>query len=75
MMLEGRGELMLVEILIGVMIGLAIIAGAVLFAFKTSNNNRPSRHDIRGNGDYADNDARGSRGFANGGDGGGDGGD
>jgi hypothetical protein len=65
---------MLVEILIGVLVALAIIAGAILFAFKTPNIKGLSRHNIRGNGDYADSQVRGNRGFDSGGDSGGDGG-
>ena len=41
------------EILLGIVIGLAIIIGAVFFSFRTPKIKWPSRHDIRGNGDYA----------------------
>jgi len=45
---------MLVEILMGLVITLAIIAAAAWFAFKTPSIKGPSRHEIRGNGDNAD---------------------
>lgn len=63
---------MLVEILIGTAIAFSIIAGAIFFAIKAPNIKGLSRHNIRGNGDYADSQVRGNRGFDN--DGGGDGG-
>ena len=65
---------MLVEVLIGTAIAFAIIVGAFFFAFMTPNIKGLSRHDIRGNGDYAESEARGDRGFGIGSDGGGDGG-
>ena len=65
---------MLVEILMGVLFALAIIAGAIFFAFKTPNIKGLSRHNIRGNGDYAGSQMRGNRDFDSGSDGGGDGG-
>lgn len=63
----------LVEILIGCAIALIIIVGAVFFAFRTPKTKGPSRHGIKGNGDYAGghhNAFTGSDG--GGGDGGGD---
>jgi len=62
-----------VEILIGLSIALAIIAGAIFSAFRTPKIKGPTRHDVRGNGDYGPyhhNDFGGSDG--GGGDGGGD---
>ena len=67
--------LMILEVLIGIAIAIAIIAGAVFFAFYTSNIKGPSRHGIRGNGDSAYGDGRSNRGFDSGGDGGGGGGE
>ncbi|MEL6646220.1 MAG: hypothetical protein AAFQ05_00720 [Pseudomonadota bacterium] len=57
------------EIVLGVGIGLALVAAACAFAF------RPSRHDIRGNGDYSQNGSVSNRQFDDFGDGGGGGSD
>ncbi|MEM7598786.1 MAG: hypothetical protein AAF382_13915 [Pseudomonadota bacterium] len=51
------------EILLGVGIGLALVAVAAAFAF------RPSRHDVRGNGDYAQDERVSNRHFDDFGDG------
>lgn len=56
-----------VEILIGSLIAVAIIAGAILFTVRTPNLKGPTRHGIRGNGDHA----HGHDDFLGGGDGGG----
>ena len=66
---------MLFEVLIGVLIAIVFVAGAIFFAFKTPNLKGPSRHNIRGDGDYADSHPPGNRSFDSGGDGGSDGGD
>lgn len=42
------------EVLIGFSIAFAIIAGALFFAFRTPRLKGPTRHNIRGDGDYAD---------------------
>lgn len=54
------------EILFGIVIGLAVIIGAILLAFRTPNIKWPSRHNVRGNGDYAqDGHVRNRRHFDN----------
>lgn len=62
---------MLVEILLGVGIGLVVILGAVVIAVKTPKIKGPSHHGTRGGGDYADGHVRTNRGFDVGGDDGG----
>lgn len=42
-----------VEVLVGIALALAVIAGALFFAFWTPNFKGPTQHDIRGNGDHA----------------------
>ncbi|GEM_PF-4697641 len=44
---------MFFEIIIGVSIAMIFIVGAVSFAFRTPNIKGPSRHNIRGDGDYS----------------------
>ena len=70
-----HGKLKLMEILIGIVIGLAILTGAIFFSFRKPNIKWPLRHDIRGNGDYAqDGHVRNKRSFDSGIDSSGDGG-
>ena len=42
----------LMEVVIGVALALVIFAGAVFVAFRMLNLSGPTRHGIRGNGDY-----------------------
>ena len=63
----------LVEVLLGFAIALAVVLGAVLFAFRTPKIKGLSRHGIRGDGDYADRHHSAFAGsFGEGSDGGGD---
>ena len=63
----------LVEILTGILIAVTIIVGAVFVAFRTPKFKGPTRHGVRGNGDYANGHHGGFKGSDGGsGDGGGD---